>query len=176
MTDEEDIFSLMGGVLYQRSTWGISEPVIGIILSKTGFVGRVVLGWLDKECPDPEPAIRFGYGDETRTDTSLGVYDLTDPVSAVKFSQFIRGLRAHVEGIVAQCHTPTFKRLSWRSDSIDDDNPGTEEQWRQGIVSWINAVVQWSVFLYLALLSSQTQMCRATGLRRHLEAGRETFQ
>ncbi len=58
VTDEEDIFSLMGGVLYQRSTWGISEPVIGIILSKTGFVGRVVLGWLDKECPGPEVLVR----------------------------------------------------------------------------------------------------------------------
>ncbi|KAK0505253.1 hypothetical protein EDD18DRAFT_329829 [Armillaria luteobubalina] len=144
VTDEEDIFSLMGSVLYQRSTWGISEPVIGIILSKTGFVGRVVLGWLDKECPDPEvlPAIRFAYGDETRTDASLGVYDLTDPVSAVKFSQFILSLRAHVEGIVAQCHTPTFKRLSWRSDSIDDDNSSAEEQWEQGIVNWLNTVAK----------------------------------
>ncbi|KAK0448671.1 hypothetical protein EV421DRAFT_1900382 [Armillaria borealis] len=144
VTDEEDIFSLMGGVLYQRSTWGISEPAIGIILSKTGFVGRVVLGWLDKVCPDPEvlPAIRFAYGDETRTDASLGVYDLTDPVSTVKFSQFILGLRAHVEGIVAQCQTPTFKRLSWRSDSIDDDNSGTEEQWEQGIVNWLNTVAK----------------------------------
>ncbi|KAK0240785.1 hypothetical protein EDD85DRAFT_1019739 [Armillaria nabsnona] len=144
VTDEEDIFSLMGGVLYQRLTWGISEPVIGIILSKTGFVGRVVLGWLDKECPDPEvlPAIRFAYGDETRTDASLGVYDLTDPVSAVKFSQFILSLRAHVEGIVAQCHSPTFKRLLWRSDSIDNDNSGTEEQWKQRIVNWLNAVAK----------------------------------
>ncbi|KAK0448623.1 hypothetical protein EV421DRAFT_1472449 [Armillaria borealis] len=103
VTEEEDILSLMGGVLYKRSTWGISEPVIGIILSDTGFVGRVVLGCLDKVCPDPEvlSAIRFVYGDEARTDASLGVYDLTDPVSAVKFSQLILGLRAHVEGIVA---------------------------------------------------------------------------
>ncbi|SJK96966.1 uncharacterized protein ARMOST_00215 [Armillaria ostoyae] len=117
VTDEEDIFGLMGDVLYQRSTWGISEPVIGIILLDTGFVGRVVLGWLDKLCPDPEvlSAIRFAYGDETRTDASLGVYDLTDPVSAVKFAQFILGLRAHVEGIVAQCHTPSN---DFRGDQI----------------------------------------------------------
>ncbi|KAK0476875.1 hypothetical protein IW261DRAFT_1566937 [Armillaria novae-zelandiae] len=144
VTDEEDIFSLMGGVLYQRSTWGISEPVIGIILSKTGFVGRVVLGWLDKECPDPGvlPTIRFAYGDETHTDASLGVYDLTDPVSAVKFSQFILSLRAHIEGIVAQCRTPTFKRFSWRSDSIDEDNSGAEEQWEQGIVNWLSTVAK----------------------------------
>ncbi|KAK0240829.1 hypothetical protein EDD85DRAFT_947933 [Armillaria nabsnona] len=118
-TGEEDIFSLMGGL-----------------------VGRVVLGWLDKECPDPEPAIRFAYGDETRTDASLGVYNLTDPVSAVKFSQFILGLRVHVEGIVAQRHTPTFKRLSRRSDSIDDDNSGSEEQWKQRIVNRLNTVAK----------------------------------
>ncbi|KAK0225429.1 hypothetical protein IW262DRAFT_1456509 [Armillaria fumosa] len=75
------------------------------IFSLMGFVGRVVLGWLDKECPDPEvlPAIRFAYGDETRTDALLGV--------SVKLLQIL-GLRAHIEGIVAQCPTPTFKRLS----------------------------------------------------------------
>ncbi|KAK0462532.1 uncharacterized protein EV420DRAFT_1735077 [Desarmillaria tabescens] len=142
VTDEEDIFSLMRGVVYQRSTWGISAPVIGIILSNIGFVGRVVLGWLDKECTDPDvlPEVRFAYGDETRTDASLGVYDLTDPVSALKFGQFIISLRAHVEGIVAQCQTPAFKRISWRSDTIDDDNCGSEEQWKQRIVSWLKTV------------------------------------
>ncbi|KAK0213304.1 hypothetical protein DFS33DRAFT_1465269 [Desarmillaria ectypa] len=144
VTDQEDIFSLMSSVLYQRSTWGIPEPVVGIILSKTGFVGRVVLGWLDEERADPDvlPAARFAYGDETRTDSSLGVYDLTDPVSALKFGQFIISLRAHVEGIVAQCQcqTPTFKRLSWRSDTIDDDNCGSEEQWEQRIVNWLSTV------------------------------------
>ncbi|KAK0201457.1 hypothetical protein DFS33DRAFT_1439813 [Desarmillaria ectypa] len=84
-TDQEDIFSLMSSVLYQRSTWGISEPVVGIILSKIGFVGRVVLGWLDEEHADPDvlPTARFAYGDETRTDSSLGVYDLTDPMVGV---------------------------------------------------------------------------------------------
>ncbi|KAK0213307.1 hypothetical protein DFS33DRAFT_1465270 [Desarmillaria ectypa] len=149
VTDREDIFSLMSSVLYQRSTWGIPEPVVGIILSKTGFVGRVVLGWLDEERADPDvlPAARFAYGDETRTDSSLGVYDLTDPVSALKFGQFIISLRAHVEGIVAQCQcqTPTFKRLSWRSDTIDDDNCGSEEQWEQRIVNWLSTVERWLV-------------------------------
>ncbi|KAK0200727.1 hypothetical protein DFS33DRAFT_1072017 [Desarmillaria ectypa] len=82
VTDQEDIFSLMSSVLYQRSTWGIPEPVVGIILSKTGFVGHVVLGWLDEERAEPDvlPAARFACGDETRTDPSLGVYDLTDPI------------------------------------------------------------------------------------------------
>ncbi|KAG7440213.1 uncharacterized protein BT62DRAFT_997900 [Guyanagaster necrorhizus] len=142
VTDEDDIFSLMSGVLYQRSTWGISEPVIGFILSKTGFVGRVVLGWLDKVCADPDvlPPVRFAHADGTRTDSLLGVYDLTDPLSALKFAQFIISLRAHVEGIVGQRGTPTFKRLAWRSDTIDDDSSGPEEQWEQRIVCWLNTV------------------------------------
>ncbi|KAG7445575.1 uncharacterized protein BT62DRAFT_932704 [Guyanagaster necrorhizus] len=143
VTDEEDIFTLMSGILYQRSTWGIAEPVIGIILSNKGSVGRVVFGWLDKICADPGvlPTVRFAQADETRIDPSLGVYDLTDAVSALKFAQFIIGLRAHVEGIVAQCGTPTFKRLPWRSDTIDDDDSGTEEeQWEQRIVHWLNTV------------------------------------
>ncbi|KAG7439463.1 uncharacterized protein BT62DRAFT_924699 [Guyanagaster necrorhizus] len=142
VTDEEDIFSLMSGVVYQRSTWGIAGPVIGIILSKTGLVGRVVFGWLDNVCVDPDlPAVHFAHADGTRIDPSLGVYDLTDAVSGLKFAQFIIGLRAHVEGIVAQSRTPTFKRLPWRSDTIDDDDSGSEEeQWEQRIVCWLNTV------------------------------------
>ncbi|KAG7439471.1 uncharacterized protein BT62DRAFT_976861 [Guyanagaster necrorhizus] len=142
VTDEDDIFSLMSGVVYQRSTWGIAGPVIGIILSKTGFIGRVVFGWLDNVCVDPDlPAIHFAHADGTCIDPSLGVYDLTDAVSVLKFAQFIIGLRAHVEGIVAQCGAPTFKRLPWRSDTIDDDDSGSEEeQWEQRIVCWRNTV------------------------------------
>ncbi|KAK0449689.1 uncharacterized protein EV420DRAFT_1565350 [Desarmillaria tabescens] len=69
MTDEEDMFSLMSSVLDQRSTWGIPEPFIGIIPPKTGFVGRVVLSWLDEERADPDilQVVRFACGDETRT-------------------------------------------------------------------------------------------------------------
>ncbi|KAG7439587.1 uncharacterized protein BT62DRAFT_1081471 [Guyanagaster necrorhizus] len=142
VTDEDEIFSLMSGVVYQRSTWGISEPVIGIILSKTGFVGRVVLGWLDKVCADHDvlPAVRFAHADGTRIDSSLRVYDLTDPVSALKFAQFSISLRVHVEGIVAQCGTPTFNQVSWRSDTINDDSSGAKEQWEERIFSWLNTV------------------------------------
>ncbi|KAK0468800.1 hypothetical protein IW261DRAFT_1517436 [Armillaria novae-zelandiae] len=139
---EDDIFDLMSGLLYQRCAWGVVEPVIGIILSTTGYVGRVVLGWSEEAIRDPGvlPMVHFAYADGTRTDPSIGVYDLTDPGSALKFGQFILSLRTHIEAVVMQCSQPIFKRLPWRSDTIDDEECGPEEQWEQRITNWLHSV------------------------------------
>ncbi|KAK0476505.1 hypothetical protein IW261DRAFT_1491507 [Armillaria novae-zelandiae] len=130
------------GLLYQRCAWGVVEPVIGIILSTTGYVGRVVLGWSEEAIRDPGvlPMVHFAYADGTRTNPSIGVYDLTDPGSALKFGQFILSLRTHVEAVVMQCSQPIFKRLPWRSDTIDDEEYGPEEQWEQRITNWLHSV------------------------------------
>jgi hypothetical protein len=50
VADEENVIALLSSVLYQRRVWGIDEPAVGVVFSKTGTVGRVVLGWLDLEC------------------------------------------------------------------------------------------------------------------------------
>ncbi|KAK0193447.1 hypothetical protein F5146DRAFT_1134116 [Armillaria mellea] len=117
---EDDIFDLMSGLLYQRRAWGVVEPVIGIVLSAAGYVGRVVLGWSGEAIRDPDvlPMVHFAHADGTRTDASIGVYDLTDTESALKFAQFILSLRTHVEAVVAQCNQRVFKRLPWRSDTL----------------------------------------------------------
>lgn len=47
VTDKENIPSLLTSVLYQRRVWGIDEPVLGIVFSKTGTVDRSYFGWLD---------------------------------------------------------------------------------------------------------------------------------
>ncbi|KAK0476420.1 hypothetical protein IW261DRAFT_1491148 [Armillaria novae-zelandiae] len=139
---EDDIFDLMRGLLYQRCAWGVVEPVIGIILSTAGYVGRVVLGWSEEAIRDPGvlPIVHFAYADGTRTDPSIGVYDLTNPESTLKFAQFILSLRTHVEAVVRQCNQPVFKRLPWRSDTIDDEECGPEEQWEQRITNWLHSV------------------------------------
>ena len=49
VADEANITPLMSSVLYQRYVWGIDDPVVGISFSKTGTIGRVLLGWLDLE-------------------------------------------------------------------------------------------------------------------------------
>jgi hypothetical protein len=49
VADEENIISLLSSALYQRRVWGIKEPVVGVVFSRIGTIGRVVLGWLDPE-------------------------------------------------------------------------------------------------------------------------------
>ena len=61
VADEENITFLLSSVLYQRRVWGIDEPVVGIVFSKTGTVGRVVLGWLDLESTDVYDLVRDPY-------------------------------------------------------------------------------------------------------------------
>lgn len=41
---------------------------------------------------------------------------------------------------MAQCNQPVFKRLPWRSDTIDDKECGPEEQWEQRITNWLHSV------------------------------------
>ncbi len=48
IADEESIIPLVKSTVYQRYTWGISEPVVGMIMSETGSTGRVVMGWTDE--------------------------------------------------------------------------------------------------------------------------------
>jgi hypothetical protein len=49
IADEENIAPLLSSVLYQRRVWGIDEPAVGLVFSKTGTIGRIILGWLDLE-------------------------------------------------------------------------------------------------------------------------------
>ncbi|KAK0209399.1 hypothetical protein IW262DRAFT_1302361 [Armillaria fumosa] len=106
--------------LYQRYTWGIDAPVIGIVLSKMSTVA---------------------YSDKESSDSSLGIYDLTDPSSALQFAQFILGLQTHVKRIVEQCSRLTFRLFSWRHDSIDKQC-GTEGTWERQIYSWLSDIPQ----------------------------------
>ena len=49
IADEENIAPLLSSVLYQRHVWRIDEPAVGLVFSKTGTIGRIILGWLDLE-------------------------------------------------------------------------------------------------------------------------------
>ncbi|KAK0470126.1 uncharacterized protein EV420DRAFT_1498497 [Desarmillaria tabescens] len=144
ITDRENIIPLVKSTVYQRYTWGISEPVVGIILSETGCIGRVVIGWVDgsTESDHALPGVRIAYSDERSPDSSLGIYDLTDPVSTIQLAQFILNLRTHVERIASKSSNPTFKPILWRSDSIplDEDRSGPEERRERRIHIWLRGV------------------------------------
>ncbi|KAK0434344.1 hypothetical protein EV421DRAFT_1840832 [Armillaria borealis] len=144
IADEGNIISLIKSTVYQRYTWGISEPVVGMILSETGCIGRVVMGWTDEPSDSDHvlPRIRIAYSDGRCPNSSLGIYDLTDPISTIQLAQFILSLRQHIEKIVSTSSSPTFRPVLWRSDSIqmDEDLSGPDDQRERRIHIWLRGV------------------------------------
>ncbi|KAK0476393.1 hypothetical protein IW261DRAFT_1401862 [Armillaria novae-zelandiae] len=144
IADEENIIPLVKSTVYQRYTWRISEPVVGVMLSETGCIGRVVMGWTDGQSDSDHvlPRIRIAYSDDRCPNSSLGIYDLTDPVSTIQLAQFILNLRQHVENVVSQSSNPTFRPILWRSDSIqmDEDQSGPEDGKERRIHIWLRDV------------------------------------
>jgi len=61
VADEDNITPLLMSVLYQRCVWGIDEPAVGIVFSKTGTLGQVFLGWLDLESSNAQDLVRIRY-------------------------------------------------------------------------------------------------------------------
>ena len=49
VADPNDIDFLLASILYQRYVWGIDEPAIGITLEKTGFIARIIVGWVNRD-------------------------------------------------------------------------------------------------------------------------------
>lgn len=117
---------------------------MGIILSETGCIGRVVIGWIDEPSDSDHvlPRQRIAYSDERCPDSSLGIYDLTDPVSAIQLAQFILSFRRHVEKIVSQSSNPTYRSILWRSGSyqMDEDQSGLDDQKERRIHVWLRGV------------------------------------
>lgn len=48
----DELETLMLSALYQRSIWGIREPLVGFSWSSTGMIITTVFGWLDQEIGD----------------------------------------------------------------------------------------------------------------------------
>jgi hypothetical protein len=79
--------------------------------------------------------------DGTASDSSLGVFDLTDPASAFALAQFVLGLDVHFRTIVSATSHPQMCPLGWRSDHIAiDDQKIDGEQWKSSVERWACAV------------------------------------
>jgi hypothetical protein len=50
--DEDEIQDLVISTVCQRHVWGISLPVVGLLLPKTGTVTSIVIGWATVENDD----------------------------------------------------------------------------------------------------------------------------
>jgi len=144
VTDEANINSLLSSVLYQRRVWGIVDPVVGMVFSKSSTVGQVVLGWLDPEAADDDlPTVNIARSDsDSDCNASLGVFDLTILGSAFCFAQFILGLKGHFHDIIRATSNPEIHTLGWRSDhiAIDMGKPDREEL-RTRVEHWTRNIV-----------------------------------
>ncbi|KAK0462012.1 uncharacterized protein EV420DRAFT_140955 [Desarmillaria tabescens] len=155
IADRENIVPLIASVAYQRRVWGIEEPLVGVILAKDGFSAQIVLGWtnppsdtgndsesLDDHTIDDLPMVHIAYSDTPCA--ANGVFNLTDPISALAFSQFIIELRDHYDKVILGCRstcTPVNSSFAWRSDLID---PPLLSEWGQqreeSVASWIRGL------------------------------------
>lgn len=87
-----------------------------------------------------KPAVHVAYG--AGHDVSPGVFDLIDPVSAVRLAQFIIGLQAHFHTIADSAMRSLVaprSTFSWRSDLVPF-NDISGEQWRDRVTRWARDV------------------------------------
>ncbi|KAH7923386.1 hypothetical protein BV22DRAFT_1093046 [Leucogyrophana mollusca] len=127
VADSDTIVPLIRSTLYQRRVWGIQEPVVGIEVLNGGTAVKVVFGWLDsphhQKDEDELPIDHLACGVDTGySDPSLGIFDLTHPMGAFSFAQFILGLRHHFQAIIDATsieYANSCPPLLWRSDLVD---------------------------------------------------------
>ncbi|RDB29891.1 hypothetical protein Hypma_014044 [Hypsizygus marmoreus] len=117
----DGISPLLSSILYQRFVWGIDLPAVGITISESGDIARVILAWLDSDVNEGLPIIHVAYADEQVPCPSLGVFDLSDPIHALMLSHFVLGLRSHFRDVAEGTRTPHVQPLSWRSDHVVHD-------------------------------------------------------
>ncbi|KIJ61469.1 hypothetical protein HYDPIDRAFT_42675 [Hydnomerulius pinastri MD-312] len=148
VADSDNIMSLLGSVLYQRRLWGIDEPVVGIECSKYGTMARVFLGWLSDERAHncSLPIVHIARCIASAPSDAIGLFDLTQPASALALAQFILGLDCHFRAIVSgRVLKSELDTLCWRADhfhecpnKFEGDHDG--EQWKDRIVKWVQDV------------------------------------
>ncbi len=73
-----------------------------------------------------------------------GVFNLTDPISTLAFSQFIVELRDQYDKVVQKCcdsRTAADSTFTWRSDLIDPPRLfDWREQREESVASWIRGL------------------------------------
>ncbi|KZP28910.1 hypothetical protein FIBSPDRAFT_1039259 [Athelia psychrophila] len=149
IADESNIHPLLTSALYQRRVWNIDEPVIGLVISRTGTAVQVYLAWLDARSeeadglPTPNVACATSFAASSDSHPSLGLFDLGDSISALLFAQFILGFSGQVREIKNASSTPCTTPLSWRCDGpIDNIRALEDKQWKHtnNIASWARDV------------------------------------
>ncbi|KAL4061991.1 hypothetical protein J3A83DRAFT_4114288, partial [Scleroderma citrinum] len=162
VADEGTIMPLIRSMLYQRYVLGIREPAVGFIGSRTGTEFRVIIGWLNSDTMPgsdlPSAHVAFNHDPCGTPNSSLGTFDLTEPLSAFSMAQFIMQVSHHF--LSALHATPVggnyVDMLSWRNDGIDHEFY-LGEQWKERVTRWARGVRR--TLITLRTLRNCRNMC-----------------
>ncbi|KAG6823947.1 hypothetical protein H0H92_008513, partial [Tricholoma furcatifolium] len=120
---DSDIALLVSSVLHQYYLWGIDLPVVGINISKTDKLARLVVGWseLIDQNEDSPIEVHIAFSTKDHADSDVGVFDFSNIDSTLHLINFISDLKSHIIEIREQVHTvsPPIRSLNWRSHESD---------------------------------------------------------
>ncbi|KAF9480277.1 hypothetical protein BDN70DRAFT_992804 [Pholiota conissans] len=145
VADQDNIGSLVVSTVLQRYAWGMSIPVVGIFIETTGVIARLIIGWIanGKRARGSDlPLVHLASSTSLHKNTSLGIFDLTDPVSALQFVQFISSLRSQFQDLIGNRDSQR-RDICWRFDHIHapkSENPHRDAasmDWRRRISKWL---------------------------------------
>ncbi|KAG6827550.1 hypothetical protein H0H92_011333 [Tricholoma furcatifolium] len=114
-----DIASLVSSVVHQYYLWGIDLPVVGINISTTDRLARLVVGWSEVVDQKDSPIeVHIAFSTKDQADSDVGVFDLSNIDSTLHLVNFISDLKSHIIGIREYVHmdAPPVRSLNWRSD------------------------------------------------------------
>jgi hypothetical protein len=160
VADARNIVPLVCSALYQRCVWGVREPVVGLCCSNTGKTATAVFGWFDPDQLDEccmvsqisthyfsiltllKPVAHIALAASHLLDPLMGVFDFTDPSSAISLAQFVLRLRGHFEDIKRITSIESVNSLApcrWRSD-IPDFKTQIDARLEDRVASWTHQV------------------------------------
>lgn len=127
VADLHNIVPLVCSALYQRRVWGIHQPVVGLICSKTGTTATAIFGWLESNQSEEGrmPTAHLALAEDAHLDPLMGVFDFTDLQSVTSLAQFVLRLRTHFQDVKDATSIEAVNSvpsLCWRSDLPDFEN------------------------------------------------------
>ncbi|TFK46340.1 hypothetical protein OE88DRAFT_1739444 [Heliocybe sulcata] len=144
MSQRDDLFGLLASVLYQRYSFGLKVPVVGLTYNPVHPTLQLVIAWLE-ECDTSDgrlPPVHVAVGGSSNHPASLGLFNLCDPISILRLSAFLLSIRdqaEHLRGLVLR--TPDsmpLVPLIWQSDFNQEEDSGGSFQSK--IITWLRGV------------------------------------
>ncbi|KAF8912316.1 hypothetical protein CPB85DRAFT_606822 [Mucidula mucida] len=136
IADGDSVVEVLRSTAFQRDTWALKDPVIGIGLSEKGFLARVYFAWVD-ENPLGKDTVHTVTSD---AQVSLGAFDLSAPDSALSLGSFLLSLRPQYDVFAQQCGSALCSDAQWRADSYLDELKRLPQSWEDTISTWLHHV------------------------------------